>query len=84
MSKWVSVKDQLPEPEKKVLILNSEGMEVAHWQEGAPDQPDEMGYDAGFIGELAFPSRSIGAPSYMYEENFQPTHWMPLPEPPTE
>lgn len=77
---WISVKQSLPRIGAKVLIANSEGIEVAELSEVVEDCPDEMGHDAGFIGYFAFPSRSFGNPAYFDSGRFQPSHWMPLPE----
>lgn len=78
--KWISVKDERPEDGIRVLILHCDGQEVAQYTEEKADSPDDMGHDAGFIGEDAFPSRSFGNPEYRSAGYFQPTHWMPLPE----
>lgn len=80
MSEWIRVEQRLPEPDRDVLIANSEGIEVARYSEVVEDGVDEMGHDAGFIGYFAFPSRSFGNPAYFSEARFQPSHWMPLPE----
>ena len=54
------------------------------WSDAEEDGPDVMGHDAGFwdIDYGVFqPGRSFGQESHRYEGR-QPTHWMPLPEPP--
>lgn len=55
------------------------------WQESESDGPDTMGADAGFV-DYAFncfcPSRSFGNPDFR-RPGYQPTHWQPLPNPPT-
>ena len=79
---WINVRDKLPEEGKHVLIANSEGIEIAHFDLGEDDGPDNMGFDAGWVGMFALPGRSFGNPDYMRPAQFQPTHWMPLPEHP--
>lgn len=79
---WTSVEKSLPDVYAKVLIVNTEGIEVAYRTEAVPDMPDEMGHDAGWIGYFAFPARSFGNPDYQRPAQFQPTHWMPMPEHP--
>ena len=59
---------------------------VGYWVEGFSDGPDEMGSDSGwqdaaYPGEGFHAGRSFGNPDYM-SEGYQPTHWMPLPDPP--
>ncbi len=55
------------------------------WLEGYEDGPDYMGHDDGFMDvefqEFSCP-RMFGAERYR-TNGFQPTHWMPLPAPPT-
>lgn len=55
------------------------------WMKGYGDGPDYMGHDDGwtdlqFGGEFQ-PGRSFGNPEYM-SKGTNPTHWMPLPDPP--
>jgi hypothetical protein len=61
------------------------GISVAgYWLEELEDGVDYMGHDGGFTDvdyQVFQPGRSFGAESYRYAGR-QPTHWMPLPEPP--
>ena len=54
------------------------------WHEDDDDGPDNMGHDAGFLDDtfqvFSF-ARSFGNPKYQ-SAGIQPTHWMPLPQPP--
>jgi hypothetical protein len=81
MSKWISVKDRLPEVDREVLIYNDSGFELASLFDASEDQTDLMGHDAGWSGDkVAHPGRSFG--NRQYTAQGQPTHWMPLPAPP--
>lgn len=56
------------------------------WIDGEEDQSDQPGHDAGFVDcdyGCFFPGRSFGQEKYRFEAK-QPTHWMPLPNPPVE
>lgn len=64
-----------------VLIWNSEGCEIARYYEASEDSSDQPGHDAGWIGTYAFPGRTADD-RYASKPQGQPTHWMPLPEPP--
>ncbi len=58
---------------------------IGWWQEAEEVGQDYMGADEGFVdADYAEyrPGRSFGAPDHMYAAR-QPTHWMPLPAPPT-
>lgn len=63
------------------------GISVAgYWLEELEDGVDYMGHDGGFTDvdfQVFQPGRSFGADSYRYAGS-QPTHWRPLPAPPTE
>ena len=63
MSKWISVKERLPELYRKVLLFRSNDI-----------QEDEIwtGHYSKFEETYYWRSDMIG----------DPTHWMPLPEPP--
>lgn len=79
---WINCNESLPEPMKKVLVSNGDWIEVAYYSLGEDDQEQQPGFDAGWVGETAFPSRTIGNPDYFFPAVCQPTHWMPLPEMP--
>lgn len=55
------------------------------WQNEEDDGPDYMGADGGFVDHefnRFMPGRSFGNPAYR-QSGCQPTHWQPLPSPPT-
>lgn len=73
-----------------ILIGNPESEDMpatttaGRWFEAYEDSLDEMGCDAGFCDvdfSLFHAGRSFGELSSRYE-GLQPSHWMPLPEPP--
>ena len=54
------------------------------WQEGWEDSVDDMGCNDGFVDcnyQIFSPPRRFGSPQYQ-TEGHQPTHWMPMPQPP--
>ena len=56
------------------------------WMKGYGDGPDYMGHDDGWTDHSFsdfVPGRSFGNPQYR-SKGRQPTHWMPLPKPPTK
>ena len=58
---------------------------LGSWADVCHDAPDEMGHDAGwadFDWIDFFPGRSFGAEACRHAGS-QPTHWMPLPTPPS-
>ena len=66
MSKWISVKDELPEFGRRVMI---------YWPHWSRDPVVGVYLSIGlWESESALSS---------YEE-FPPTHWQPLPDPPEE
>lgn len=71
-----------PKDGTDVLIWNAEGHEIAQWYPKEEDGSDQPGHDEGWIGTYAFPGRSWGL-RLRSEPQGQPTHWMPLPQPPS-
>lgn len=81
--KWISVKDRLPEFEKPVLVflnydLAKSGIEC---MARCPDPLGDFEYLWGY--------QSNGGPlnnpdTFDDADDFDVTHWMPLPEPPNE
>lgn len=78
---WRSI-ETAPKDGTEVLIWNDEGHEIASWGDHEDDGSDQPGHDEGWIGTFAFPGRSWGN-SMQWEAQGQPSHWMPLPPPPT-
>ena len=70
MSEWISVEDRKPRDFRPVLIFLDGCIMTASYYCGAfvQDSAQAMLYDADPLGPIAE----------------QPTHWMPLPEPPKE
>jgi hypothetical protein len=75
MSGWISVKERLPEVDVSVLAYDSASdyMTLAH----------RFCYAESVraAGGLAFKDETD---DYDYPTKFDPTHWMPLPDPPQE
>jgi hypothetical protein len=65
---WISVKDQLPEIDQKVLVWNIKF-------------PDPEFLDIGYYDPDSCPDTCWRCEEYM---SIEPTHWMPLPEPPED
>jgi len=58
---------------------------TGRWLDGYEDGSDYMGNDGGFFDSdfsMFHASRSFGAVNSRYD-GVQPTHWMPMPPPPT-
>ena len=83
MSEWRTI-DSAPKDGTEILLWTPEGIDVSCWSELEEDGQQSMGHDAGFCGLLtcADPGRHMGNPEFFREAVNQPTHWMPLPEPP--
>ena len=66
--RWVPVTERLPPRKEPVLICFTDGkMEVGFWY----DQDEDLTYWCGCVND-----------GYLEELDCDPTHWMPLPEPP--
>lgn len=83
MSEWQPI-STAPKDGPSILLCDDNTVTLGWWQDAEDDGVDYMGADAGFV-DYAFndfnPSRLFGNKAYQYKGN-QPTHWMPLPEPP--
>lgn len=68
-----------------VLGYGSEGVEIMHYEEAWGPSIDDPGHDAGWVGLYAFPgtTRVRRESHYWREAQGQPTHWQPLPVPPS-
>ncbi len=71
---WVSVKDRLPELRQKVLVWYNNGYEVAYLQKFEPPKLQYPQFNNVEMFEWCFGDF----------EDFDVTHWQPLPEPPKE
>lgn len=67
MDKWISVKDKLPEDKNKLLIFESDNIEIGRYN------PSKKRFE---LFELDY----FGGMDWCKDEYV--THWMPLPEPP--
>ena len=77
MEKWINVKDELPELDEKVVVY-------------ATGRVDKRDYAYAITSRmLRFPfNRACDevwrSPWGYFFDNYEITHWMPLPEPPEE
>ncbi len=71
---WISVKDRLPELRQEVLVWYNNGYEVAYLQKFEPPKLQYPQFNNVEMFEWCFGDF----------EDFDVTHWMPLPEPPKE
>jgi hypothetical protein len=68
---WVNVKDRLPELEQPVLVLN-EYQDI--WAAMRTDNEDGWLWASYDFGPLNMPD------SYLSDDDYHFTHWMPLPK----
>ena len=84
MSEWQPIENAPRSGHHNILLTDGEFVGEGFWQDATDDGPDEMGADGGFV-DMHYtyfrPSRSFGSEKYR-SDGSQPTHWMPLPEPP--
>lgn len=74
MAEWISVKERLPEPLKRVLVAMG------------PNESFEIGTTTiMFLGRDGgwYPTAEA-VPMTESDERISVTHWMPMPEPPEE
>ena len=88
MAEWQPI-ETAPRDGTSLLLWTRAGVMVGWWDEGSEDHaPDSPGHDPGWFAgsgdDAAMPGRSPehGFHAYHYAALNQPTHWMPLPEPP--
>jgi len=74
MSKWISVKDRLPENNSRILA----------WSDGSLYDSFFMGDNFILLGYSSHHKKQIMGNLYMKKEFIlrDISHWMPLPEPP--
>ena len=73
LPKWISVKDELPEPETAVLAAFDDGEVWSLWQKwGEAEHEESLWYPKDWNDE-----------NRDYDWHLV-THWMPLPKPPKE
>lgn len=83
MSEWQPI-ETAPKDGTDLLLYTAEGITQGQYLDPEKDGPDSMGHDGGWMSYdgYSYPGRSFGNPKYFCDPQAQPTHWMPLPEPP--
>lgn len=90
MSEWQPI-ETAPKDSVEVLLYTPGGIAIGAWEDIEEDAPDQPGHDAGWYAcgyscDTVMWGRTEAAgfvgPGYLYEATNQPTHWMPLPNPP--
>jgi hypothetical protein len=81
---WISVKDRLPEDHKHYLVISNVGIVQAPvWYNGCPYWDVELAYYSQRYERWMTENPTLkDVPKNKVK--FDVTHWMPLPEPPTE
>ena len=96
--KWISVKDRLPEVEKRVLLLTDKGVTCGFYEDGKMWQDDsKVNWDYDIDLDYDEEQDAYRIPEGWVEESleehdewncvvlgYKVTHWMPLPELPKE
>jgi len=88
MSKWQPI-ETAPRDGTRILAWTPEGHDIVWWSDLNRDLPQEPGNNPGWWGFCwhTVPGRTrehgFGVDDdYIWPAQNQPTHWMPLPEPP--
>lgn len=83
MSKWQPIETAPTDGTFVWCYANGEQFS-ARWLDECPSAPDDYGHDAGWSSKCGWcaPGNSGLRPEYQWPPLNQPTHWMPLPEPP--
>ena len=86
MSKWISVKDKLPEPEQEVLLYTVTTETYGKHKERKTQYHNiYYGYceDGEWLTSYCYGCEFISKMNEKFpNEVIEVTHWMPLPEPP--
>ena len=86
MSEWISVKDRLPRLDTVVLICYQSGYDgsAIYAFGGLVDDGDGWLWGISHAGMGIYANDDAVASDVEADDDYQVTHWMPLPEPPKE